>query len=144
MGPVTTGLGEVLMYVVDYEPAGTKANPKIAGKPGFQPDGSYISTDGKMLTDEVSKLGYLRTVQDWVIRPQLKTVAGVAGIDSIGGYEKQFVVEPDPAKLATYHISFSSSPRRWKRPTSRSARTFVERGGEAFLVKRRWPHPHAR
>ena len=40
MGPVTTGLGEVLMYVVEYEPAGTAKNPKVAGKPGFQPDGS--------------------------------------------------------------------------------------------------------
>ena len=101
MGPVTTGLGEVLMYVVEYEPAGTAKNPKIAGKPGFQPDGSYLTTDGNLLSDDVSKLAYLRTVQDWVLRPQLATVTGVAGIDNIGGYEEQFVVEPEPAKLAT-------------------------------------------
>ena len=98
MGPVTTGLGEVLMYVVEFEPAGTKANPKVAGKPGFQPDGSYLTIDGNVLADDVSKLAYLRTVQDWIIRPQLRGVEGVAGIDSIGGYERQFVVEPDPAK----------------------------------------------
>jgi hypothetical protein len=55
MGPVSTGLGEVLMYVVDYAPAGTKANPKIAGKPGFQPDGSYMTPAGKLLTDDVAK-----------------------------------------------------------------------------------------
>ncbi len=135
MGPVTTGLGEVLMYVVEYEPAGTKANPKIAGKPGFQPDGSYLTTDGKLLTDEVSKLAYLRTVQDWVIRPQLRSVEGVAGIDSIGGYEKQFVVEPDPAKLASYHISFSELAEALEKANISVGANFVERGGEAFLVK---------
>ena len=135
MGPVTTGLGEVLMYVVEYEPAGTKANPKIAGKEGFQPDGSYLTPDGELLTDEVSKLAYLRTVQDWVIRPQLRTVQGVAGIDGIGGYEKQFVVEPDPAKLATYSISFSELANALEKANISVGANFVERGGEAFLVK---------
>lgn len=135
MGPVTTGLGEVLMYVVEYEPAGTKGVSRAAGRPGFQPDGSYLTTDGDMLTDEVSKLAYLRTVQDWVIRPQLRTVAGVAGIDTIGGYEKQFVVEPDPAKLATYRISFSELAAALERSNISVGANFVERGGEAFLVK---------
>ncbi len=135
MGPVTTGLGEVLMYVVEFAPAGTKDNPKIAGKPGFQPDGSYLTTDGKMLTDDVAKLAYLRTVQDWVIRPQLRTVEGVAGIDSIGGYEKQFVVEPDPAKLASYHVSFSELAEALEKANISVGAGFVERGGEAFLVK---------
>ena len=135
MGPVTTGLGEVLMYVVEYEPAGTKANPKVAGKPGFQPDGSYLTTDGNVLTDDVSKLAYLRTVQDWIIRPQLRGVEGVAGIDSIGGYERQFVVEPDPAKLASYHISFSELSEALEKSNISVGAGFVERGGEAFLVK---------
>ena len=135
MGPVTTGLGEVLMYVVEFEPAGTKANPKVAGKTGFQPDGNYLTSDGQMLTDEVSKLAYLRTLQDWVIRPQLRSVEGVAGIDSIGGYEKQFVVEPDPAKLASYHISFSELAESLEKANISVGAGFVERGGEAFLVK---------
>jgi heavy metal efflux system protein len=135
MGPITTGLGEVLMYVVEYEPAGTAKHPKVAGKPGFQPDGSYLTTEGTQLTDEVAKLAYLRTVQDWIIRPQLKSVQGVAGIDSIGGYEKQFVVEPDPAKLASYHISFSELAEALEKANISVGANFVERGGEAFLVK---------
>lgn len=135
MGPITTGLGEVLMYVVEFEPAGTAKNPKVAGKAGFQPDGSYLTPDGKMLTDEVSKLAYLRTVQDWVIVPQLKSVQGVAGIDSIGGYEKQFVIEPDPAKLASYHVSFSELAEALEKANISVGAGFVERGGEAFLVK---------
>lgn len=135
MGPVSTGLGEVLMYTVDFAKPGSKAAPKVAGKPGFQPDGSYMTPSGEILTDEVAKLGYLRTVQDWVIRPQLKTVSGVAGIDSIGGYEKQFVVQPDAAKLSTYGISFSELAEALERANISVGANFVERGGEAFLVR---------
>jgi heavy metal efflux system protein len=135
MGPVTTGLGEVLMYVVEYEDAGTRKNPKIAGQPGFQPDGSYLTTEGDILRDDVAKLAYLRTVQDWVIRPQLKTVEGVAGIDGIGGYEKQFIVEPDPAKMAAYQISLAELSDALGKANISVGAGFVERGGEAFLVK---------
>lgn len=135
MGPVSTGLGEVLMYVVDFAPAGTKANPKVAGKPGPQPDGSYITPAGEVLTDDVAREGYLRSVQDWVIRPQLKTVSGVAGIDSIGGYEKQFVVTPDVAKMSTYGISFTELADALEKANISVGANFVERGGEAFLVR---------
>ncbi len=135
MGPVSTGLGEVLMYVVDFAPAGTSANPRVAGRPGFQPDGSYLTPAGERLTDDVAKQGYLRSVQDWVIRPQLRSVTGVAGIDSIGGYEKQFVVQPDAAKMATYGISFSELADALERANISVGANFVERGGEAFLVR---------
>ena len=101
MGPVSTGLGEVLMWSVAYAPTATKESPKIPGRPGFQPDGSYLTPEGQRLTDEVSRLAYLRTVQDWIIRPQIRGVDGIAGVDSIGGYEKQFVVQPiDPSEIA--------------------------------------------
>ena len=135
MGPVSTGLGEVLMYVVDFAPAGTKENPRIAGRPGFQPDGSYMTPAGEILADDVAKEGYLRTVQDWVIRPQLRTVPGVAGIDSIGGYEKQFVVQPDAARMATYGISFSELAAALEAANISVGANYVERGGEAFLVR---------
>lgn len=135
MGPVSTGLGEVLMYVVDYAKPGSRAAPVIAGKPGFQPDGSYLTASGERLTDEVAKLGYLRTVQDWVIRPQMKTVPGVAGIDSIGGYEKQFVVAPDPARMASYGISFTELADALERANISVGANFLERGGEAYLVR---------
>jgi cobalt-zinc-cadmium resistance protein CzcA len=135
MGPVSTGLGEVLMYVVDFAPAGTKTNPKVAGKPGPQPDGTYMTPAGEILTDDVAKDGYLRSVQDWVIRPQLKTVSGVAGIDSIGGYEKQFVVTPDVAKMSTYGISFTELADALEKANISVGANFVERGGEAFLVR---------
>jgi cobalt-zinc-cadmium resistance protein CzcA len=67
MGPVSTGLGEVLMYSVEFD----RAAGREPGKPGFQPDGSYLTLEGERLTDDVAKLAYLRTVQDWIIAPQL-------------------------------------------------------------------------
>ena len=62
MGPVSTGLGEVLMWSVDYESSASRQSPKISGRPGFQPDGSYLTVDGELLTDETARLAYLRTV----------------------------------------------------------------------------------
>src|SRR3546814_3080981 len=89
MGPVTTGLGEVVMYTVGYKNPDGKGAKKVAGQPGWQPDVSYLTPEGDILTDEIAKAGYLRTVQDWIVSPNLKSVGGVAGVDSIGGYAKR-------------------------------------------------------
>ena len=135
MGPISTGLGEVLMWSVEYAPAATRQSPRIPGRPGFQPDGSYLTPEGERLTDQVSQLAYLRTVQDWVVRPQLRTVEGIAGIDSIGGYEKQFVVQPDPARLAAYGVSFTELADALEQANISVGANFIQRGGEAFLVR---------
>jgi cobalt-zinc-cadmium resistance protein CzcA len=135
MGPVSTGLGEVLMWSLDYLPTATKESPKIPGRPGFQPDGSYLTPEGQRLTDEVSRLAYLRTVQDWIIRPQIRGVDGIAGVDSIGGYEKQFVVQPNPGQLAAYGVSFTELAEALEKANLSVGANFIQRGGEAFLVR---------
>jgi cobalt-zinc-cadmium resistance protein CzcA len=135
MGPISTGLGEVMMWSLEYAPTATKEAPKIPGRPGFQPDGSYLTPEGERLTDEVAKLAYLRTVQDWVVRPQLRTVEGIAGIDSIGGYEKQYLVQPDPSRLAAYSISFTELADALERANVSVGANFIQRAGEAFLVR---------
>ena len=135
MGPITTGLGDVLMWMVDFKPAGTRDNPRIAGRPGPQPDGSYLTPEGELLRSDVEKLAYLRTVQDWLIRPQLRSVAGTAGVDALGGYVKQFVVQPDPSRLAAYGISFAELAEALEAANISAGANFIERGGEAFLVK---------
>ena len=135
MGPISTGLGEVLMWSVSYAPTATRDSPKIAGRAGFQPDGSYLTPEGERLTDEVSRLAYLRTIQDWVVRPQLRSVNGIAGVDSIGGYEKQFIVQPDPARLAAYGVSFTELAEALERANISVGANFIQRGGEAFLVR---------
>ena len=85
MGPISTGLGEIYMWTVEYRRPDGGA-PVHDGRPGWQRDGTYLTPEGKRLATELERAAYLRTVQDWIIRPQLKTVPGVAGVDAIGGY----------------------------------------------------------
>ena len=54
----------------------------------------------------------LRTIQDWIVRPQLRTVPGVADVNSIGGYTKEFHVTPDPAKLVAHRLTFRDDVAR--------------------------------
>ncbi|MFQ5733086.1 MAG: efflux RND transporter permease subunit, partial [Planctomycetaceae bacterium] len=85
MGPVSTGLGEVFHYMV------------VA-------DGVDLSTLSEQQRSE--KLTQLRTVQDWVIKPQMRTVSGTAEVNSWGGYEKQYQVRIDPEKLIKHKLTF--------------------------------------
>src|SRR5712675_1591606 len=128
LGPVSTGLGEVFMYGVDYASVGD-------GEPGWQSDGSYLTDDGERLSDEVARLAYLRTVQDWILKPQLKTVPGVADIDSLGGYEKQYVVEPDTTTLRAYGLSYSDIAKALEAANLAVGANYIRRGGEAYLLR---------
>jgi heavy metal efflux system protein len=132
MGPVSTGLGEVLMWTVKYTPR--EGREENAG-PGWQSDGSYLTPEGERLTDDVSRAAYLRTLQDWVISPQMRNVGGVAGVDSIGGYARQFVVTPSLARLASYGIGFDDLSEALEMTNLSVGANFVQRGGEAFLVR---------
>jgi cobalt-zinc-cadmium resistance protein CzcA len=86
----------------------------------------------QFLTTDLERTAYLRTVQGWIIRPQLKTVPGVASVDSIGGFEKQYHVQPDPAKFIGLDLSFATSPRR-SRTTIGAG--YLEYNGEAYVVR---------
>ena len=135
VGPVTTGLGEIVMYTVDYANPGGRGARKVAGEPGWQPDGSYLTPEGERMVDEVQTAGYLRTVQDWIIAPQLKAVRGVAGVDSIGGYAKTFVIQPDAARLVSYGISYSELGEALEKANLAVGANFYNRAGEAYLVR---------
>jgi cobalt-zinc-cadmium resistance protein CzcA len=135
IGPVTTGLGEVYMYTVDFTNPGGKGAKIADGQPGWQSDGSFLTPEGERLTTDVARAAYLRTVQQWIIAPQLRTVKGVAGIDSIGGYEKQFVVEPDPARMTALGISYSELAKALEASNLSAGANYLNRGGEAFLVR---------
>lgn len=87
LGPVSTGLGEVFHYVVNLR--------------GW--DFSEASA-----AERIEKLTYLRTIHDWNIKPKLRTVRGVAEVNSWGGYEKQYQVQIDPDRLFKHDLTFSS------------------------------------
>jgi cobalt-zinc-cadmium resistance protein CzcA len=123
MGPVSTGLGEIYMWTVSYNDAATKD------------DHAFVTPDGHRLISEIERGGYLRTIQDWVIRPQLKGVPGVAGVDSIGGYVKQYQVQPDPARLIGLKLTFADVVKAIEaNNVSRGAR-YIERNGEGIVVR---------
>ncbi len=103
MGPIATGLGEVFMWTVHMEHR--KDDRHKAGEPGMQPDGSYITPEGDRLVTDTEKATYLRTAQDWIVTPLLKPIPGLAGVDTIGGYVKQYQVVPDTQRLAALGLS---------------------------------------
>ncbi|WPP03051.1 CusA/CzcA family heavy metal efflux RND transporter [Methylocella tundrae] len=134
MGPLATGLGEIYMWTVRYKPRGDGASVED-GKPGWQSDGSYLTPEGRKLTTDFERAAYLRTVQDWIIRPQLKTVPGVAGVDSIGGFQKQYQVQPDPAKLVGLGLSFADMAMAIESNNLSRGAGYVEDNGEAYVVR---------
>ena len=111
MGPISTGLGEIYMWTVDAKPGAKK------------PDGSdYTPTD-------------LREIQDWVIKPQLRNVPGVVEVNSIGGFEKQYHVTPDPRKLVAYGLSFRDVMEALAKNNANVGAGYIERNGEQYLIR---------
>jgi cobalt-zinc-cadmium resistance protein CzcA len=111
MGPVSTGLGEIYMYSVEAKPGARKSNGE-----------SFSPTD-------------LRTIQDWIIKPQLRTVPGVVEVNTIGGYEKQYHVLPDPARLMAYKLSFRDVMTALAANNANVGAGYIERNGEQYLVR---------
>jgi cobalt-zinc-cadmium resistance protein CzcA len=111
MGPISTGLGEIFMWTVEALPEAKK------------PDGTpYTLTD-------------LRTIQEWIIRPQLRNTPGVTEINTIGGYEKQFHVTPDPYKLISHGLTFADVMTSLNSNNANVGAGYIERSGGQFLVR---------
>ncbi|WP_069683532.1 CusA/CzcA family heavy metal efflux RND transporter [Legionella parisiensis] len=109
LGPISTGLGEIFMYTVTNK-ANTPKNQR------------YNPTE-------------LRTIQDWIIKPQLRNVEGVAEVNTIGGYEKQFHITPDPTKLVRYGLSLNNVVEALERNNANVGAGYIERNGEQNLIR---------
>jgi len=133
MGPIATGLGEVYMWTIRL--AHRKDDVHKPGEPGIQPDGSYLTPEGERLTTEADKATYLRTTQEWIVAPLLKTVNGVAGIDSIGGYAKQYLVMPDVQKLAALNLSLTDLGTALEKNNTSVGGGTVTRNGEGLAIR---------
>jgi len=135
MGPISTGLGEVYMWTVDFKhPNGEGAEIK-EGSPGWQKDGRYLTPEGQFLKTDLERFSYLRTVQDWIIKPQLKGVKGLAGVDSIGGYVRQYHVEPNLERMIALGLSFDDIIASLKKNNASVGPGYIEKKGESFLIK---------
>ena len=133
MGPIATGLGEVYMWTVHL--AHRKDDQHEPGEPGLQPDGSYITPEGERLVSQADQATYLRTAQDWIVAPLLKNTPGLAGVDSIGGYVKQFQVVPDLARLAALRIGIDDLARALEENNNAVGAGVVDRNGEGLAVR---------
>jgi cobalt-zinc-cadmium resistance protein CzcA len=130
LAPLSTGLGEIFFYSIAFRHPDGKGARVVDGKPGWQSDGSYLTPEGERLTTELAKAAYLRTVQDWIIRPQMRNVEGVAGVDSNGGYVKQYLVEPDLTALSTYGLSITQLADALEKANISAGSNYVRRAGK--------------
>lgn len=111
LGPIATGLGEIFMFTVDAEPGATNA------------DGSLITPTN------------LRSVHDWIIRPQLLRVPGVVEVNPIGGYKKEILIAPDPSKLFAYELTFADVALAVERNNNNRGAGFIENNGAQWLMR---------
>lgn len=134
MSPVTTGLGEVLMWTVDFTPfdPDKTASP---GEPGWQANEIYLTPEGERLTTAEERATYLRTVQDWIIAPQMRSAPGLAGVDTIGGYVKEYAIRPNAEQLAAYGLGLGDLVQALERSNVQAGAGFIQRAGEGLIVR---------
>lgn len=111
LGPVATGLGEIVHYSLKADSGARQAN----GEP----------------FDAMA----LRSLQDWVIRPQLRLVPGVTEVNTIGGYEQQFHITPMPAKMLAYGLSFENIISALKNNNANVGAGYIEKNGAQYLIR---------
>ena len=111
MGPISTGLGEIFLWTVE------------AKEGALKDDGTaYSPTD-------------LRVIQDWIIKPQLRNVPGVAEINTIGGFAKEYQIAPDPKRLAAYKLTLTDLVTALERNNANVGAGYIERSGEQLLIR---------
>ncbi|MGF6667606.1 CusA/CzcA family heavy metal efflux RND transporter [Pseudomonas monsensis] len=111
MGPISTGLGEIFLWTVEAKDGALKDD----GTP-------YTPTD-------------LRVIQDWIIKPQLRNVPGVAEINTIGGFAKEYQIAPDPKRLAAYKLTLTDLVTALERNNANVGAGYIERSGEQLLIR---------
>ena len=107
LGPVATGLGEIFMYTVEAEAGAEQAWTPTA----------------------------LRTLQDWVVRPQMRHLPGVTEVNTVGGYVRQFHITPDPARLVAYGLTLRDVLDAVARNNANVGAGYIERSGQQYLIR---------
>ena len=111
MGPISTGLGEIFMYTIAAAPEAVK------------PDGTpWTATD-------------LRTLQDWVIRPQMRNTPGVTEVNTMGGFERQIHITPDPSRLVALGFTLQDIVDAVAANNQNMGAGYIERNGQQYLVR---------
>ena len=110
LGPVSTGLGEIFHYIIDAE--------KIASG-----------------EERLKQLTEIRAIQDWYVKPRLLTIKGVAEVNTIGGFERQYHIEPDPNLMAKYGLHFGDIERAIEKVNKNAGGGYIEQTADQFIVQ---------
>jgi len=111
LGPVSTGLGEIYQYVLDVKSPATDPSERL------------------------KQLMEIKALQDWYVKPRLMTVEGVAEVNTSGGYGRQYHVQPDIRKMASYGIHFEEITQALKRANTNVGGGYISQTAEQFLVQ---------
>ena len=111
MGPIATGLGEIYMYTLS------------------------ATDDARQRNGQPYDAMALREIHDWVVKPQLALVKGVTEVNAIGGYTKQYHVNPDPQKMLNFNLSMKDLLSALARNNANQGAGFVERNGQQILIR---------
>ncbi|MBX3744188.1 MAG: efflux RND transporter permease subunit [Verrucomicrobiae bacterium] len=112
LAPISTGLGEIYYYVVEYAADATKKPPT-----------------------RVEQLMELKLIHDYVIKPRLRSTPGVAEVNSQGGYEKQIIIQPNPDKLKSVGMSFSEIAEAVGENVENAGGSIIQLGGETLTIR---------
>ncbi|HRI37485.1 MAG TPA: CusA/CzcA family heavy metal efflux RND transporter [Nitrospira sp.] len=126
MAPVTTGLGEVFHYYVEGP------SPLRQAQDGQLSTGPHVTTDAMAIQTELTDQ---RTLQEWVLRPQLKSVPGVIDVNGMGGFVKQYQVVVDPAKLRKFDLTLHQIYEAAVKNNANVGGNVLERHAERSIVR---------
>ena len=118
MGPISTGLGEVYQYTLEKAHTNPPNPPLIEGSEG-----------------RLQELMELRTIQDWIVRPILKTVPGVTDINAFGGHVKQYQVLIDPDRLRKYNLTLKEVFESVAANNANAGGNIIEHSSEQYIVR---------
>ncbi len=110
LGPVSTGLGEIYYYAVEAK-------------------------DVKTGPERIEQLMELRALQDWYVKPRLLTVKGVAEVNTIGGFERQFHIQPNSEKMSYYGLHFDDIEEAVEKSHKNVGGGYIQQTGEQFIVQ---------
>jgi len=108
MGPVSTGLGEIYQYTLE------------------RPEGSK---------NDIAGLMELRTIQDWIVRPILKTVSGVTDVNAFGGHVKQYQVLIEPDRLRKFNLTLNEVFEAVAENNSNAGGDILEHASERYIIR---------
>ncbi|MEW5993302.1 MAG: CusA/CzcA family heavy metal efflux RND transporter [Candidatus Zixiibacteriota bacterium] len=130
LAPISTGLGEIYQFTVERESSASPPGGAIDPLPVASSD--EASANGSPRVDDLTDL---RTILDWYIKPQLRTVPGVIEVNSFGGREKQYEVLVDPRKLVSFGLTLREVIEALGRNNLNAGGAYLERGGEQQLLR---------